>query len=364
MRTFLDWVYIGHNGFVGFSVPGFTHGAAPGYVNVFLQSDPILRVNSSTVSTRWCDIVIAASSGWFDSSDPLIVEQHVYLEAAGSIYVPLREALAPALKRRTSGLSMPAPTPPMVVCDVHVDLLDSNLGSIDSADFTLSVFDSLGDQSWEDWRSLGIPDTWRVAIDKTNYFCIPMGHVSSHSVEFAATRPDLSEDTLTLADDGSTICFGMTSVRPYTMLAIRDTGGDLAVCRVVWEDCMDDKINIRWWSPQLGGWKTYTADVVAGSCNVTTREMQQRGFNLVDGVEGTTGFECRFPMLTYRDWLYFRDILFSDEVYIDEVDNVTLGGLSQDVAHPARVSAQAQSWRLTDIKDFEFSVVYDYLKEL
>lgn len=364
MRTFLDWVYIGSAGYAGFSVPGFTQGASPASINVFLQSDPVLRVHSTSVNTRWCDIMIETTAGWYDTTDPLHIEQHVYLEAAGTIYVPLREALAPALQRRTTGLSLLSPTPPMAVCDIRVDLLDSTLTSIDSVDFHFSVFDALGDQSWMDWRSLGIPDTWRVARGKTNYFCIPMGHVSSHSVEFAATRPDLSEDTLSMVDDGTTICFAMTSARPYTALTIRDTGGDLAVCRVVWEECLADKINIRWWSPQLGGWKSYAADVVAGECGVTERTMQQRGFGLVDGVDGNTGFSCRFPRLTHRDWLYFRDILLSDEIYIDEVDNVALGGTSQAVSRPVRVSAQSQSWRLTDTKDFDFSVIYDYISEL
>lgn len=366
MRTFLDWIYIGTAGYAGFSVPGFTLGVSPNSINVFAQADPVMRVKSTNVNTRWADVFITAVSGWHDTADPLDVEQHIYLEAASSAYVPLGEVLRSALLRRTNGLNLLSPTPPMVVCDVRVTLLDGNLNTLGTQDFHFSVFDAIGDMVYTpgDWRGLGIPDKWRAMSGGTNYFVIPMGRVSSHTTEFAATRPDLTEDTLTMSDDGTSIGFAMTNSRPYIQLSIRDTGGELAKAVVEWETCANDKLLLRWWSPILGCWKSYVADVMAGSDAVTERTQQLRGFGRVDGVSAALGFACRFPMLSYRDWLYFRDIAYSDEIYIDEVDNTAYGGSSQAVAHPVRVSADGQRWRLNDVRDFEFTITYDYLSEL
>lgn len=364
MRQFLDWAYIGTAGYVGFSVPGFTIGLSPTAINTFLQTDPILRIKSTNVATRWADVVIDASAGWYDQTDPLQVGLHVYLEAAGTVYVPLREVLASALQRRTSGLSLLSPTPPMVACSVRVALLDSALDLLDSSEFTLAVFDSIGDQSSGDWRGLAVPDTWRVSGGAANYFCVPMGHYSSHATEFAAFRAAGDYDALSMVDDGTTVCFAMTSANPYIMLQVRDTGGVLASTRVVWEPCMSDKLKFRWWSPQSGGWKSQVADVVGGSDEVTERAAQLRGFSMVDGVSAELGFSCRFPSLTFRDWLYFRDILYSDEVYVDLETNTALGGTFQSEARAVRVNGGGAAWKLNEVRDFTFTVKTDTLREL
>ena len=366
MRTFLDWIYLGTVGYAGFSVPGFTLGVSPNSINVFAQADPVMRVKSNSANTRWADVVISAVSGWRDTSDPLYVEQHIYLEGAASVYVPLGEVLRSALQRRTTGLNLLSPTPPMVVCDVTVTLLDVSLNTLGGETFHFSVFDALGDMSRDatDIRSLGLPDKWRVSANGTNYFVIPMGKLSGSIPEFVATLPDLSEDVLPMSDDGTSIGFAATIVAPYTQLSVRVDGDTLAKTVMEWDTCMDDKILLRWWSPILGCWKSYVADVLAGSDAVTERTQQLRGFGRVDGVSAALGFTCRFPMLAYRDWLYFRDIAYSDEVYIHEVDNVAYGGSSQGVDHPVRVSADGQRWKINDVRDFEFTITYDYISEL
>lgn len=360
----MDWTYLGTAGYLGYSLPGFTQGKESGNVNIFLQSDPVFRVRSSEEHTRWAGVRITALSGWTDMADHFDISLQVYLEGEGDVYVPLREALSPLVQRRLTGL-LASPLHPAAVCEVVVSLMDVDYNVIGAERVIASVYDAVGDQNFRDWRGLGLPDSWRVMSGNArNYFCLPCGHNSGNQQTLVFRHENGTKNTFEMPDDGSTLAFGFTSSLKLAQISIHDTVGYLAATRVVWETCGSDKLLLRWWSPLLGCWKTCVADVIGGLDDVTEREEMLRGFGMVDGVAATLGYSLRFPLLTYRDWLYFRDIAYSDEVYIDQVDNVAYGGSSQDAARPVRVAAQAGGWRLDDVKDFEFAIKYDYIREI
>ena len=73
---------------------------------------------------------------------------------------------------------------------------------------------------------------------------------------------------------------------------------------------------------------------------------------------------ARFPLLTLRDYMYFRDIMLSDEVYVVEQDTVSYDGTAAEIRKAVRVSGSLPAWRVNDVKDFEFTINYDYTNEL
>lgn len=368
-RKYYDYLYLG-TGKVGFSFPGFS--AQDDGVVAFAQADPIVRVEVATAGAAWLDVDIAATPGAWAGGDPLDCSQHIAVAQGQTVYVPMAEVIKAAIVRTFTGITA-TPDAPCVELTVDFTLYDSSLAALETISVMIYAYYSLGNPAtlMQDWRMPGIPDKMRLMLDFNNYMTFPCMQImqSGYSVSFVQYLSSGSHTDYVTEIDGSSRVFKIPSSYAVhaTSFAYRRDDGDMPILystQVEWCECSRDKLTLLWWSPELGGWKTMVADIVGTADGVAERSPMERAFCKVDGVAGTLSFAARFPLLTLRDYMYYRDIMLSDEVYVVETDTVSYDGTAAEIRKAVRVSGSLPAWRVNDVKDFEFTINYDYTNEL
>lgn len=134
--------------------------------------------------------------------------------------------------------------------------------------------------------------------------------------------------------------------------------------RIEHESCTTDKVFVMWWSSEDGGWKSYLCDILNFSGGVDSRTRYNAGFEHGDTVTGHTVMSARFPLCTYNDWCYVRDILTSGEVRLWSPLTYSAGSLSEMVGVRAVAEGDFGEWRAKDIKDFNIKLIIDELDVL
>lgn len=370
MRKYYDYLYLG-TGKVGFSFPGFS--AQDDGVVAFAQADPIVRVEVATAGAAWLDVSVLANPGAWAGGDPLACSQHIAVTQGQTVYVPLAEVIKAAIVRTFTGITS-TPDAPCVELAVDFKLYDSSLTALETISVMVYAYDSLGNPAvlMQDWRVPGIPDKMRLMLDfNNNYMTFPCLQIQppSYSVSFVQYLSNGSNTDYVTEMDGSSRVFKIPSsfAAHATSFAYRRDDGDMPILystQVEWCRCTTDKMLLFWWSPELGGWKSCVADIVGTADSVTERSAMERAFCKVDGVTGTLSFAARFPLLTLRDYMYYRDIMLSDEVYVVETDTVSYDGGAAEIRKAVRVAGSLPVWRVNDVKDFDFTINYDYTNEL
>lgn len=369
MRRYYDYLYL-DTGKVGFSLPGFT--AADDGVTAYAQDDPVVRVGIDTAGAAWLDVNIGTQTGDWAGSDPLQVSQHIAVAQGQTAYIPIAEIIKTAIVRTFSGISA-TPDKPCVEMTLRFELSDASLTLIDTNDVPVYAFDAHCNHSQpsQDWRNPGIPDKVRLVQNRKNYFTFPTPQLAPVGFGFSFVQY-LSDNSNTdypidVTTGSRLFKVPSTNALHVTSLAFRHDSGNMniiAFTKVEWVDCGSDNITLLWWSPELGGWKTMVADVTGTADSVTERSEQEMALCRVDGVTGLLGFSVRFPLLTQRDYMYYRDILLSDEVYVVEDDTDSFDGVVSEIRRAVRVSGSLPAWKTGDVKDFEFNVIYNYTDEL
>lgn len=368
-RKYYDYLYLG-TGKVGFSFPGFT--AQDDGVVAFAQADPIVRIEVATAGAAWLDVGVSTYAGAWAGSDPLDCSQHIAVAQGQTVYVPMAEVIKAAIVRTFTGITS-TPQVPAVVINLVFTLYNNVLVELETIDVKVYAYDSLGNPAelMQDWRVPGIPDKMRLMLDFNNYMTFPCLQIlpPAYSVSFVQYLSNGSNTDYVTEIDGSSRVFKIPSSYALhaSSFAYRRDDGDMPVLyrtQVEWCECSRDKLTLLWWSPELGGWKTMVADVAGTADSVTERNALERAFCKVDGVAGTLSFAARFPLLTMRDYMYYRDIMLSDEVYVVEEDTVSYDGTTAEIRKAVRVSGSMPTWRVNDVKDFDFTINYDYTNEL
>lgn len=368
-RKYFDYLYLG-TGKVGFSFPGFT--AQDDGVVAFAQADPIVRVEVATAGAAWLDVDVLANPGAWVGGDPLDCSQHIAVAQGQVVYIPLAEIIKAAIVRTFAGITS-APQAPEAELAIDFTLYDSSLTMLETISVMVYSYDSIGNPAtlMQDWRVPGIPDKMRLMLDYNNYMTFPCPQIlpPAYSVSFVQYLSNGSNTDYVTEVDGSSRVFKIPSSYAFhaSSFAYRRDDGDMPILystQVEWCGCSRDQLTLLWWSPELGGWKTMVADVVGTADSVSERSPMERAFCKVDGVAGTLSFAARFPLLTLRDYTYYRDIMLSDEVYVVELDTVSYDGATSEIRKAVRVSGSLPTWRVNDVKDFEFTINYDYTNEL
>jgi len=119
--------------------------------------------------------------------------------------------------------------------------------------------------------------------------------------------------------------------------------------------CDDGYMTVTWWSPELGGWKSYAFEVLGEGMGVSGLTDYTRDFSPHRASDGRMWYALRAPLATFRDWLWLRDILASDEVMTRTAiatDNLN------EVDNWLHLIAEGDpgEWKLNDCKDFEIRV--------
>lgn len=342
MRQFYDLEYIDQHSYVGFSLPGFIQ--LEGYYAAHIQADPVLRITCGTQSAAWLEVTISGGEPNYGITEDLV--QTMRCRNGQTVYVPLGEAFKALFAPSMSGITA-APRDMMATAEIRCMLLDDSLGQIDSITFAVVFYDCIGAYSpWggED-SEVSMPDTFRLmGGGEDNYLTIPLVQTGDAYPEFAIYRGVGGESVSAYDANGGAVCLRLTEqAQPYQ---VRLGRGNPLFSRITFEGgCRDTRL-LTWWSPVHGGWKSIVADIVGVADEVTERRDYVRGFQNVAGVAGRLGETLRLSHLTYRDWLYYRDIYLSDRVFVREHLSTHYSGTENGLWLPVKVAGNMPAWRL------------------
>lgn len=185
-----------------------------------------------------------------------------------------------------------------------------------------------------------LPDTFRLPSSITSFK--PQG-CTRMTGEAGVIRLLNSAGTVvgsvTSNKDQRTYGWGFQTLGQIAEVRILDAGGGIVErARVVWEsECLTDKMLLTWWSPVTGGWKSVLADVMRHGDNIGNTQDYLLYFDNRQAKSGKLGWEVRIPNCTLRDYEYYRDIFYSDNVFVHELVIYDTSNSPHDIMHTVKV---------------------------
>lgn len=320
--------------------PGITYKAStPKLLYMFCQSGIVFAIEQGTLSTADHAVVTITSAG---GETVQITYSFAY---GGTIYADITDVVRSMVVR-----TLPtSPTPSSVgtaLTVLDVELYDDTDTAVDNTSFSVQAIDGIdyateipGEGFWP-----GVPDRVRV---------------SGHPVTFLANGSD-GEATVTVKNgtysatvdnNGQAVTFS----GPSTAYEVVENGNTAARCILETVECISDNVTLRWWSPELGGWKSCVWDVVEQGQDVARVTLFDRLFARNAAADASLWLRLRSPLCSMRDWLWLRDIAVSDEVEMLVAEKVETGG-STDIWRSVTVSPASSAWKINDVKDFDIVV--------
>ena len=236
----------------------------------------------------------------------------------------------------------------------------ATLAGTGSVTMDINVYDGDGVLLDTVQRSCRIIDGIDWAIDGKMKRVLPdVVYITSDSTYAPMTFPasDIGSGVGTVKFAGLTIDNSGLSVTAIgTGLYELESDGDVVDSVDVREaDCADGHMTVTWWSPELGGWKSYAFEVLREGMSVSGLTDYTRDFSPHRASDGRMWYALRAPLATFRDWLWLRDILASDVV-------MTRAAIATDNLNEVDswmhliADGDPGEWKLNDRKDFEIRV--------
>lgn len=320
--------------------PGITYKAdTPKLLYMFCQSGIVLAIEQGALSTADHAVVTITSAG---GEAVQITYSFAY---GGTIYADITDVVRSMVVRTLPTSSTPSSVG-TALTGLDVELFDDTDTAVDNTSFSVQAIDGLdyatenpGDGLWP-----GVPDRVRV---------------SGHPVTFLANGSD-GEATVTVKNGTNAATVdnngqAVTFSGPATAYDVVDNGNTVARCILETVDCISDNVVLRWWSPELGGWKSCVWDVVEQGQDVARVTLFDRMFARNAAADASLWLRLRSPLCSMHDWLWLRDIAVSDEVEMLDTEKVETGG-STDIWRSVTVSPASSAWKINDVKDFDIVV--------
>lgn len=340
-------------------VPLLTTGfsPAPDYEYVFfLQSRCRIVLKEMTSAVRM-------SMAYNNGMAP--VEMTYFPDISGNIHAPLTDIFAAYFERAnndTLGLSGMDGSIDMFAIDANGNILGTfvigalivcDCSSIRSGYNIGGGFDHL------------LPDTFRLpaslSFNDLSYIGCRLTH-GVNLVELVSGGNTYSHYQAT-ADGRAVGCNLKLKGVPSVVRAYEDTDTLINEAFFELESCIEDKLFLRWWSVEDGIWKTRLADVAGEAAEINGTTDYIRDFRDMQAKSAETSVIAEFPNLSPRDYSYYRDLIYSDELYIVAGAD-TADSLNEIVCIPVTISGgvpEAKANRRTTIK---FNVNYNKFSEL
>lgn len=144
--------------------------------------------------------------------------------------------------------------------------------------------------------------------------------------------------------------------RPGTTLELESDGDVIASARMVSPSCDSQSLTLVWWSPELGGYKSWAFDVVGEGMSAESLSDFVRDFSRGRASDGSIWLSLRAQQIDIAQWEYLRDILASDEVMMSAPVATSAESVEDDWLHLI-AEGDPGEWRLSDRKDFSLRVI-------
>lgn len=292
------------------------------------------------------------------------VEMTLYPDLNGNIYAPLNDVLAAEFDRvQNTTLTLSG-----IYGNIEYYAIDDDGNILDQGGIIANVCDCTGLRSG---YNIGggfdhlLPDTFRLPASLSFNDFAYIGCRLTHGVnlvELVSGGNTYSHYQAT-ADGRAIGCNLKSKGVPSVVRAYEDTDTLINEAFFELETCLDDKLFIRWWSVEDGIWKTRLADVAGESAEISGTTDYIRDFQDMQAKSAVTSVVAEFPNLSPRDYSYYRDLMYSDEVYIvagaDTADN-----LNEVVCIPVTISGSVPEIKANRRTTIKFNVNYNKFSEL
>lgn len=339
MRYFTDIKTFSDGSKLAVGKPGITYKASPLTLWAFCQSGVVMRLTKSVSSpAAVADIAVTSSGG-----DAVTI--HYSFAFGDTIYADITDVVRTMVLRALPGALSQVGT---TLTSIVVEMFEGDGTSVDSVTAAVQAIDGI-DYAYE------MPDTpqWPGLPDRVRlYTSTPLTFAVCGSDGFATVTPKYNATAITIDNAGQGATF---SANPPGVFQVVDDGVAVTTCKVEQVDCITDKVILRWWSPELGGWKSSVWDVVEQGQDVDRVTTFDRLFTRNAASDASLWVRVRVPLCSVRDWLWLRDIEFSDEVELYAAEKNSVGG-TFDMWRSVTVSPASSSWKVSDVKDFDIVI--------
>lgn len=348
MRQDVNFLTVGTDGRVYYTKPGIAT-AVSGLTNMFyfyLQSGAVFRIVRDPASTAtYCRVY--ASDG--NDTVWMTLTFDFSLTAWCDLTEPLR-----SLVDRAIPVNTPAPAGTAGIT-VGFEMYDNTDALLSSISLTARIIDCL-DYSFEDTASPwwpGVPEVIRLPYGGSPRITLP---TMGDSGEMTTVVKVYYNSTLLYSATLDNIGCPVTMLNTGNLIVMESGSGEVCRTRIEIEDCSTDTLALTWWSPELGGWKTAAAKIVSAGVGNDNLSEFDREFGHHSAGRGRQYLRCRFPLLTLREWMWYRDIALSDEVIVSADRYVAPANVMTEFDSALILNATNEVWKPTDCKDLTFDV--------
>lgn len=352
MKSFRSISFTQDGGYIFVSYPGFRSGDKNTYV--FAQSSPVIRLTRGGTTSKYAVVTLTAGGKTFGVK--LSFEHSVSAEVNISVIAQmLAQRTAPSATMAMTGVQGTIEVDVFNYSDVSFGI--TTLSRVYYCDATDSTFGG-----------------------KTNSPYIPVlpekivlpAYYTSHRAPFCAKAYSVHQDGSVYfkTETAAGTLINMTSyenrgegvgINIQSNIAYIKTcdvkGNVYQSCRIERKGCTESSVLLVWWSFEVGGYKSYLADVKGVGEAVSETGEYREGFVTNAAKTANETYNARFENLSFSDYCYVRDLFVSDYVVLVVFDNI--GGSEMQTERSVTVKAGDTGWRLNDMKDLDFEIKFE-----
>lgn len=320
--------------------PGITYKASPLTLWLFCQSGIIFRVEKDALSTA-----VAMDVTVTDSNSDTVVT-HYSFAFGDEIYADVTDIVRSMVVRALPNAIGQAGTS---LGGIVFELFDTDGVSVGSVSAEAIAIDAL-DYAYEDAASgqwPGVPE--HIRLHSSAWLTFPALGSSGQST--VMVKYGGSSATLDNAGQAATL---PASTVPSDYVLV-DDDDEIARCEVELVDCTDDSVMLRWWSVELGGWKTCAWDVLEAGQAGDRVTLFDRLYARNAASDASNTLRLRVPLCTHNEWAWLRDIAISDQVEMLGSEKIAVGGAT-NVWRSVVVEQQSSTHKMREDKDFEIVI--------
>lgn len=340
--NFSDQLYLENNrGYIGYSDRGI-HGQ-----NIFLLDLPVLRIKFGTSTAAY---VVAK----FEDSGGNTLAQWEADNQPTPVYIEFGSVLSQLFAYPSLPVDTITPTfMRMVMTVTAYDNTDTEIDihTVSWSAWRKSKYDSYNSSASRLWPSL--PSRFRMIFNPYEYdssYNIMGFARRSHNADFAIFNGSANVGSISL-NPMCSASFLMKTKR-VTQVRATDQGGDTwAVVEA--PPCSYGIVALKWFSRVGGCWKSVVLDRVSEAVSVTDTLPVVAEMDEGTLTGGNLSIVARFPNATWRDWLYYSDIVIGEKLTMCVMVPTYLGSY-EDV--PVDVACSTQPFTERDIRDIEFTI--------
>lgn len=304
MGYFLDTVSMMGGGDYGLYVPAFTvndvgkdyaaHTQEPCVIRIAAASNTATETLTATIYTQYG----LSGQDW--------VKVDISLENSLTQYLDITDVLRSGLLRTDATAAYADTATP---CYVLFEEFKSGGVSLGTVGFPISAYDSV-EPPLEDLQAM-LPDTLRMLPSASAAFRAVTVEVSPgyYGIAMSGASP-ISSTTISPGTDHTIQVAVDTSA---TQVSVK-SNSDTVIAKVIWEPCDSDHMQLRWWSPVNGGWKSCAVKLRGGGYAVGDKADYTVMFDGVGARRGAESVRAVIENCSPADVQYYSDICLSDQV--------------------------------------------------